>query len=350
MLIASLAGIASAAAHTTRLALGRAELQDSSIVYRLTVSAHDLMVALGEAPDLSLPVPAGDLEARRDAIAAYVTRRLQVSADGAVCAAGRTEADLSGAAEFEEVVLTQRFTCAAAPRSLTIRYLLFFDIDPTHRSVVRVIAPRGPEEYLFDRAVTSLTLTVDGAPAASSGLPFWRVVVLGAEHILAGVDHLLFLAGLLVLPLGISRLVGVVTAFTLAHSVTLALAWYDIVTVPAAWVEIVIALSIAYVAVENMLGIGARRRWAVASLFGLVHGLGFFAVLSDLDLQHTNAVKALVGFNLGVELGQLAVLAVCLAPLLWWWKQPFHRPTAIAASAALLGVALYWAAERAGVV
>ena len=117
--------------------------------------------------------------------------------------------------------------------------------------------------------------------------------------------------------------------------------------VPARLVEMAIALSIAYVAAENLVGRGGERRWMIAGLFGLVHGLGFYSVLAELGFERANAALVLVGFNLGVELGQLAILAAA-APLLWWAARHSWRAAGVRlASAACLLVALWWAAERA---
>lgn len=158
---------------------------------------------------------------------------------------------------------------------------------------------------------------------------------------------MLFLIALL---LGMPRLapaVVMVTAFTIAHSITLALAWYGLLALPSRLVETVIALSIAFVAVENLLGRGRERRWIVAGVFGLVHGLGFYSVLAELGFAGAGAATVLLGFNLGVEAGQLVILAAA-APILWWASRQSWRVAGIRlASAACLLVALWWAAERA---
>jgi hypothetical protein len=190
--------------------------------------------------------------------------------------------------------------------------------------------------------------------ATESALPvFTRFVVSGFEHIIPkGLDHILFVLGLFFFSLRLSPLLWQVTAFTLAHTVTLALASTGIVSIPASIVEPLIAASIVYVAVENIFGkrdAGAGwGRVAVVFGFGLLHGLGFASVLSDVGLPEGRFVLALIGFNNGVELGQLAVIAAAFVALaLPFGRQPWYRSAiAIPASLAIAGVGAWWTVER----
>jgi hypothetical protein len=138
------------------------------------------------------------------------------------------------------------------------------------------------------------------------------MVKLGIEHILTGADHLVFLFGLILVGGRWRSLVGVVTAFTLAHSVTLALAALSVVAPSPRLVEPAIALSIAYVGVENLFVKDASKRWRITFPFGLVHGFGFAGALRAVALPRAQLPAALVAFNLGVEAGQLAVLSLAL--------------------------------------
>ena len=150
--------------------------------------------------------------------------------------------------------------------------------------------------------------------------------VLGVGHILGGIDHLLFLLALLALAKGIWPIVRIVTGFTLAHSITLSLAALGIVDVPARIVEPLIAATIIWVALENLLAPAQPRwRWLIAALFGLVHGLGFASALTELGLPREAMVRALIGFNVGVELGQLAFVAVVM-PAVIWLARPARFP------------------------
>jgi hypothetical protein len=173
-------------------------------------------------------------------------------------------------------------------------------------------------------------------------------VLLGVEHILTGWDHLLFLLGLLLPGGGVLALAKIITAFTVAHSITLSLAVLDVVTLPDRLIEAVIALSIAAVAAENVfLRTTVRRRWIVSLCFGLVHGFGFSSALRELGLPAHGLLLSLGGFNVGVELGQALVVAVAL-PLLTAVRGAGYEGRLVRGSSiAILVVGLVLFVERA---
>ncbi|HEY6722430.1 MAG TPA: HupE/UreJ family protein [Polyangiaceae bacterium] len=179
-------------------------------------------------------------------------------------------------------------------------------------------------------------------------------VTLGVEHILLGFDHLLFVLGLLWIVHGLRRLVAAITAFTAAHSLTLALASLGFLRVPGPPVEAAIALSIVCLAAEILHGLSgrpgwtARRPWAIAFSVGLLHGLGFAGALADVGLPEAHVPLALFSFNLGVELGQVGcVLAVsCLLRITRAWREQLPRWLERGAVYALGSIAAFWAAER----
>ena len=170
---------------------------------------------------------------------------------------------------------------------------------------------------------------------------------MGVEHILIGYDHILFLIGLIVASLRFRYLITVVTMFTLAHTVSLLLAAFGYVDLPNRLVESVIALSIAYIALENLAGWGMRYRWAITFGFGLVHGLGFASVLAELAGEQETHVGSLFSFNAGVEVGQLAVVCVVYPLLLLMGRFRLQVRVMQVTSAVILVVALYWFGERA---
>lgn len=193
------------------------------------------------------------------------------------------------------------------------------------------------------------------AGSGSVGATARRYTLLGLEHILGGIDHLLFVAGLLLLVRGTRRLLLTITAFTLAHSLTLALSVLGWVSLPQPPVEAVIALSILLLAVENVhlrrgsAGLAARRPWAVSFLFGLVHGLGFAGALGQLGLPPAEVPSALLFFNVGVEVGQLLFVAVwlCLAWLVRRIsKERPSSPLALVPHYLLGTVSAFWFLER----
>jgi hypothetical protein len=180
--------------------------------------------------------------------------------------------------------------------------------------------------------------------------PLWRRLVkflkLGVEHIFLGYDHIAFLIALIVVS-RLKELVKIVTSFTVAHSVTLILATLEVVKLDTRLVETAIAGTIMYVAVENLWVKNTRHRWVLTFFFGLIHGFGFANVLRAMGLPGTGLVRCLLSFNVGVELGQLAIVLVLL-PLAWWlgiWRHGRRAMVAISVILALFGAA--WFAERA---
>lgn len=175
---------------------------------------------------------------------------------------------------------------------------------------------------------------------------FGRFLWLGIEHIATGYDHLSFLLGLLIATASLKSLVKTITSFTLAHSITLALATFDVVILPSRFTESMIALSIVYVAVENLIRKRAIERWRITFLFGLVHGFGFSNVLREMQLPRTNLALSLFSFNLGVEVGQL-IFVVLLFPAIEDLMKRGWTALRPAVSAAIALLATWWFIQRA---
>lgn len=209
------------------------------------------------------------------------------------------------------------------------------------RVVSRLLRPDAP----------SFVLGKDTAGPAAGGY-----FVLGVEHILFGIDHLLFVLALVLIVRGVGLLVKTITAFTIAHSITLALATLGFVHVPSAPVEAVIALSIVFVAAEivrsqrGARGITERAPWLVAGTFGLLHGFGFAGALAEVGLPQNDIPLALLVFNLGVEAGQLAFVALVLVliSLIRRLKLPFPGWTETIPPYAIGSVAMFWVIQRVG--
>ncbi len=225
------------------------------------------------------------------------------------------------------------------------------------RVVSRLLRPDAP----------AFTFTAETAGPAAGGY-----FVLGVEHILLGIDHLLFVFALVLIVRGVGLLVKTITAFTIAHSITLALATLGVVNVPSAPVEAVIALSIVFVAAEIVRESGtgfqpvtalehglkaratltARAPWLVAGLFGLLHGFGFAGALSEVGLPQNDIPLALLWFNVGVEAGQLAFIAVVLAIIALLRRVTFTFPrwTPLVPPYAVGALAMFWVIERTAAI
>lgn len=205
--------------------------------------------------------------------------------------------------------------------------------------------------HLLDVAERSPPIPLDAAQAAGGDVMHVaaRYLILGFEHILPkGLDHILFVLGLFLLSTRWGPLLWQVTAFTVAHSITLALAMYGVVSLSPSIVEPLIALSIAYVALENVCTSNLKPwRPVVIFAFGLLHGLGFAGVLTELGLPRGDFATALIAFNVGVEAGQLAVIALAFLVVGWCRGRAWYRlRLAVPASLAIAAVALYWTVER----
>jgi len=324
------------------------------------IALRDLDFALGLDADGDGQITWGELRARHAEIAAYALARLRLDADGAPCAlaAGRQRVDEHTDGSYTVLEFSAR--CPQPPRSLAVDYRLFGDLDPQHRGLLR----------LAYAGQTRSAVLVPQAAAQTFELQVisrWRQFVdyarEGVGHIWVGYDHILFLLSLLLPAVLLWSATGwraadrfrtafidvlrIVTAFTVAHSITLSLATLGLLAPPSRLVESAIALSVVLAALNNVWPVFHGRRWMVAFGFGLIHGFGFASVLQDLGLPREALVLALVGFNLGVEAGQLAIVAAFL-PLAFAARRTalYQRGVLQGGSLLITGVAGIWLAER----
>ncbi len=185
---------------------------------------------------------------------------------------------------------------------------------------------------------------------ATAGVVIPQFFLLGFTHILpGGLDHILFILGLFFLARNFSVLLFQMTLFTLAHSLTLGLSLYGIISVSTTFVEVAIALSISFIAIENLFTkhLSRWRPWVVFG-FGLIHGLGFAHTFQDTILKPTDFLPALFSFNVGIEVGQLVVVGLTFVAVSAWWKRDcYERIIARPASAIIALTGLYWAVDRA---
>jgi hypothetical protein len=310
-----------------------------TVRYVLTLTT-EVMQAVGAAPT-------DDFEF----LAELVTQHIAVGANDTACAAAPGSVQPPSPTR-PTIVVTIDYACAEPPRTLSLTDNVFDVLGPDHHTLATVQWPEGHEQLLFEpdhrqarlALAAEATATPEGGSAQSSPIAFFR---LGVEHILSGYDHLLFLFALILRGGRLRSLIGIVTAFTLAHSITLALAVLGVVVVSSAIVEPVIALSIAYVALENIFRRGAASgRWVVSFVFGLVHGFGFAGALLELGLPPSGIVGSLLFFNLGVEAGQAMVVAALFPALLWFSRFTWERRAMTAISATVFIAAMALAIER----
>jgi hydrogenase/urease accessory protein HupE len=288
-------------------------------------------------------IDAGELAAGREAVARAVVSGLTVSADAKTCPGAL---DAASALEGEGGVVFQvRYECPEPPARLTLTFSALDALAPGHRHMARIFRAGKAQVKVLDRGHATWTVDDTNPTSRAAALSTaWAMLKLGVEHILTGYDHLIFLLGLIIVGGSLRSLVGVVSAFTLAHSITLALAATGVLAPSPRFVEPAIALSIAYVGIENLFVKDASRRWRITFPFGLIHGFGFAGALREIGLPHAQVPVALVSFNLGVELGQLGVLALALPLIMWARRAPQFGDRGVrvvSSTIALAGVVLF---------
>jgi hypothetical protein len=327
---------------------------------RLDVALRDLEQAVGLDADGDGRITWGELRARAAEVDAYVLGRLELAGAAGPCATRVAGREVDRHSDGAYAVLKLRAACPPGTRAVRLRYELLFDLDPQHRGLLRLEGAGGARSAIFAADRRSRTLESD-APAPGQDLLEYAGE--GVRHIAGGFDHLLFLASLL-LPAALRRegrgwapasalgpplaeVARVVTAFGAAHSLSLAAAALGLVALPSRVVESAIAASVMAAAANNLAPLWRGRAWRAAFAFGLVHGLGFASVLADLGYGRGSLAGRLLGFNLGVEAGQLAVVALVL-PLLYAVRAaPWYRRLALPLlSSAIAALAACWLAER----
>ena len=355
-----LLGAAPAYAHKASDSYLVLDVQGRVVTGQWDIALRDIDFALGLDADGNGEITWGELRARHADIAAWALSRLALQRAGE-CSMQVQQQLFDQHTDGGYTVLKLAGTCPAATGDLVLNYRLLFELDALHRGLLRlgldglthsaVLAPDSGAQRFVTTEVSRLR-------------QFRQYLVEGVWHIWIGFDHILFLLALLLPSVllhaggrwhGVARLrealvqvLWVVTSFTLAHSITLSLAALGLVSLPSRLVESAIALSVLLAAANNLWPLVEHRRWVVAFGFGLIHGFGFASVLAELGLPQETLVLSLVGFNLGVEVGQLAIVALFL-PLAFALRHSalYRRGVFVGGSLLTMAVALVWLVERA---
>ncbi|MET0518424.1 MAG: HupE/UreJ family protein [Burkholderiaceae bacterium] len=377
-LAASLALIAlPVQAHKPSDAYLRLDLQGHTLSLRLDIALRDLDRELQLDANDDGELRWGELRPRAAEIEALAEPGLGLTLldrNGTPCTAGRWQPlQIDRHSDGHYAVLQRQWQCAAAPaQDLALNYRLFAASDPTHRGVAllslgagaprtEVLAPDGAPRHWRLGAADGAGIEDAGATRRADLASLFRA---GVHHIWVGYDHILFLLALLlpaVLVRGaagwqpapalrpvLAEVFGVVSAFTVAHSITLALAAFGLLDPPSRWVESLIALSVLLAALNNLWPLLQTGRWRLTFAFGLIHGFGFASALKDLGLSRSALAAPLLLFNLGVEAGQLAIVAL-FVPLAWGLRRRTAYPRWVlgGGSALIALLAAAWLAERA---
>ena len=325
------------------------------------IALRDLDYAIGLDANLDGNVEWGEVKAKHAEIVAYAFAHLKLAADGGPCPTKVTDHKIDNHSDGTYAVIYFTADCPKTPLSLEVNYTLFFDVDKEHKGLLNLQSDGKARSAIFSDSEHKQSFQL---AKPSQWKQFVDYLVEGIWHIWTGFDHILFLLSLLLPAVLIwnadkwlaagkfgeafVEVLKVVTAFTLAHSITLSLAALGIVQIPTWIAESAIAASVVVAALNNVYPIVHGKRWVVAFLFGLIHGFGFANVLTELGLPESTLLIALVGFNLGVEVGQVAIVAVFL-PLAFALRKTwvYQRLVLVAGSLLIAAVAAAWLVERA---
>ena len=345
--------------------------QNQSSVLRADINFRDVDLVFDLDQNKDGKVSWGETLAKTAEIQAWLEQGIQLNTTSQKCSLTQMNMKASDHADGTYLSVEWAVACSGAaqegPTGLKLRYSLMFDQDNLHRALVKIDLPDSQSSAILspERPEVSLTKANDSLTHVLA-----RYLIEGVWHIWIGVDHILFLLSLLILAFleptrksvihwpavknvktSVLDVLTVVTAFTLAHSITLGLTIFKWLEPSADFIEPVIALSVVAAALNNLLGWAALRRWQLAFAFGLVHGFGFANVLLDLGLPSDQLAIALGGFNLGVELGQIAIVLVFL-PLAWTLRHTiFYRwVVVVGGSLAIAALGLIWTLQRTGIL
>ena len=336
------------------------DIKGREVAGQWDIALRDIDFALGLDLDGNGEITWGELRARRAEIAAWALASLSVRRGGD-CKLEIADHLVDEHTDGAYAVLRLAGNCPAAGGDLQLDYRLLFDLDALHRGLLRLGLDGATQTAVLS---PQRALQKFAAGEVSRLEAFGQYLVEGIWHIWIGFDHILFLLSLLLPAVlvhearrwrgvatfrqALVEVLWVVTAFTVAHSITLSLAALGLIALPSRLVESAIAASVVLAAANNLKPLVEHRRWMVAFGFGLIHGFGFAGVLAELGLPQETLVLSLLGFNLGVEVGQLAIVAVFLPVAYALRATPFYRRVVfVGGSLATLTIALIWFVERA---
>ena len=351
ILVLLLGGTIGAEAHQIDLTNARLVVSpDRTVEVEVAMRGSDVDRAVGtrvfdDASDLVQP---SALAASSAPIVAYIEAHTAVlGADGRVC----RPAPGGVTSEGDGVVVRIPWLCADVADPLRYRSTVLIDVSPDARQVLLIGA--GPDaQDLLDASHTETVVTEAAPPTLLQVIG--RYTEAGIEHIFLGYDHIAFLAAVVLWARRLWPVVKIVTAFTIAHSITLSLAALDIVRIPSSITEPAIAASIIYVAAENFLSRDIDKRWRDTFCFGLIHGFGFASALQEFGLPRGALVPALASFNIGVEIGQIAIVSLVIPALLGMdrlltpgRRAPVRPAVAVYAIwTVIIGLGSYWFLDR----
>ncbi|WP_314584860.1 HupE/UreJ family protein [Paenibacillus terrigena] len=328
-------------AHSQSMGYSAVYVKGNVIDYELFLDQRDMLGQFDTNKDNNLENE--ELASQKERIESLLQKDLRIDVDSKPLKMELLSMNMAEKGSTRGAVLQLKLTADEAIEQFNLHYNLVFEDAPVHTSVLLVHSGEFFYQDILDINKKDVQIAI-AQPEIGSVL--WEYFVLGIEHILTGYDHLLFLLSLVLIASSFKDALKIVTAFTIAHSITLFLVASGRIQVIPSWVEALIALTICYVAVENMFVQKAKWRWLLTAIFGLIHGMGFAGALAETGLPKDNLIGTLLMFNLGVETGQLMVLCLLLPFLLWLRRFPWYRKMMISTSCLIFVLAFYWLLQR----
>ena len=335
------------------------------------IALRDFDYAIGLDANANSEITWQEVLTKQKEIYSYALARLSIKNNQATCSLIPKQLLIDHHTDGAYAVIKFNVNCKKEINYLNLNYTLFSDLDPSHRGLLKLDYSTVEKTGLNSKNYTKTTIFGPDNPTQFFALSapnrfneFKEYVIEGIWHIWIGFDHILFLISLLLPAVLVYSaktwqpaqqfkttfidVLKVVTAFTIAHSITLTLATLQVIELPSRWVEAAIAGSVILAALNNLFPYLLKRRWLAAFVFGLIHGFGFAAVLADLGLQKEVLVVALIGFNLGVEIGQLGILSLFVPAAFILRKSKFYKIIIFyGGSVLIMIIAAAWFIERA---
>jgi hypothetical protein len=361
LIVLGLAAAMSAQAHVASDSFLRLRIQGAQMSGSLELAVRDAELAVGLDANRDGKVSWGEVRAAQGSLALYIQQHLQLADRDGRCVLQLGAVQINERVDGNYIWQPLSAICPGPLKQLTIDYRLLDEEDPSHRGLLTLTALGVTQTGVLGGPRVSQSFDL---AHPSVWYAFVEYLQAGIWHIWSGIDHLLFLISLLLPAVLLRRdhrwqavpqaapallsILKVVTAFTLAHSITLSLAAFDVIRLPSRLTESVIAASIIVGALNNVFPLVTEARWRIAFAFGLLHGFGFAAVLSEMGLPRGARLLSLVAFNLGVEVGQLAVVLAAM-PIAYLLRSTrfYQRALMPWGSAAIASLALVWFIQRA---
>ena len=344
------------------------ENKANDILLQWDIALRDLEYVLGLDKNIDHKITWHEVKEKQTEIVAYAFSNLDIQRNNQSCQlVNIKDIQINTHTDGSYVTLHIQPRCVAKKGVLTVNYSLLFSDDPNHRGII--LDQRHPPHNRNNKQASNTHIAspdhhqvnLDHHKGSLQNLITF--IQQGIWHIWIGLDHILFIVTLMLPAVLLYRnkqwtgvtdfkpalisLFKVVTAFTVAHSITLSLATLEIMTLPSRWVESAIALSVILVAINNVKPVFTHARWSIAFLFGLIHGFGFASVLNDLNLNEGSLLLSLLGFNIGVEIGQGLILLLLFPAAYLLRKTVFYKVTILKGGSIIISVlASFWLIQR----